>query len=296
MSNTTTFVVDGNFYLHRAMSVVIKRRNPEQLVKNSLTMFLNMMAGDAALLRATHVLVCFDSKRSFRNDLYKGYKANRVKGEGTTVTLDNGQEFHTDITPGALVKPAKVMLDLGGIAHTQVKNREADDMMASAATCLPGKVVIGTRDKDLAKCVNKRVSLYWPIEKKIITTKDVIAHFGVKPEQITDYLSLLGDKIDNIPGIPGCGPVTARKILEKYGTLDVAVKDTDFRDKYKEHKGTLAMARKLVTLDTTIKYNLEDLLPQKVKKELGDHVWAIPTNLKDLADSRKMLAMKGLFG
>lgn len=291
-----TIVIDGNFYLHRAMSVVIKRRNPEQLVKNSLTMFLNMLAGDAAFLKATHVLVCFDSKRSFRNDLYKGYKANRVKGEGTTVTLDSGIEFHTDITPGALVKPAKEVLDLGGIAYSQIKNLEADDLMAGAATNLPDRVVICTRDKDLARCVNKRVSLYWPIEKKVIGQKEVVQHFGVNPVQITDYLSLLGDKVDNIPGIPGCGPKTACKILEEFGDLDTAVKNADFRKKYKDHKATLAMARKLVTLDTTTKYDLADLLPQKVKKELGDLVWSIPTSLKDLADSRKMTSMKGLFG
>jgi DNA polymerase I len=291
-----TLSVDGNYFLHRAMNVVIKRRNPQFLVKNTLTMFLNMISSDAAVLKATHILVCFDAKRSFRHDLYKGYKANRIRGEGTTVTLDNGEEFHTDITPGSLVKPAKEVLDLAGLFYSQKKLYEADDLMASAAVSLPGKIVIDTRDKDLAATVNERVSLYWPVEKKLIGPKEVFKHFGVHPLQITDYLSLLGDKVDNIPGIPGCGPKTACALLLKYGTLDKAIKDPMFRSKYKEHQATLAMARKLVTLRPDVKYDIVDLLPRKVNKDLGDLVWSIPTNLKDLADSRKMTSMKGLFG
>jgi len=292
----TTGIIDGNFYLHRALSVVIKRKNPQHLTRNALTMFLNMVSADLVKHKVSHAMVCFDAKRSFRNDLYKGYKANRIKGEGTTVTLDNGQEFHTDITPGSLVKPAREMLGLAGLYHAQKKMREADDVMASAAVCLPGKVIICTRDKDLARCVDTRVSLYWPVEKQIIGPKEVVKHFGVQPQQITDYLTLLGDKVDNIPGLPKCGPKTALKILETYGSLDKAIKDKEFKAKYAEHKGTLALARKLVTLDTSIKFDLEDLVPNKIDPALGDLVWSIPTALKDLADSRKMLTKKGLFG
>lgn len=289
------FVVDGNFYLWRAMSVVLKRKNPEKLVKNTLTMFLNMVAGDAVMHHSSHVLICFDAKRSFRNDIYSGYKANRTHGE-TTVIFADGREFRTDITPGSLVKPAKEMLDLAGLAHSQVKLREADDLMGSAAISLPCRIVIGTRDKDIARCVNERVSLWWPIEKRLIGPKEVLKHFGVNPIQITDYLSLLGDKVDNIPGVPGCGPKTACAILAKFGSLDDAIKDKAFRLKYHEHRTTLAMARKLVTLKPDTKYNLDDLVPQKIDRALGDLVWAIPNTLKDLAESRKMNKMKGLFG
>lgn len=259
-------------------------------------MFLNMVAGDAAMLHATHVLVCFDAKRSFRNDIYKGYKANRTKSGTTTVILDNGQEFTTDITPGSLVKPAREMLALAGLYTSQKKMMEADDLMGSAAFCIPGRIVIGTRDKDIAVCVNNRVSLWWPIEKKHVTPAVVLKHFGVNPVQITDYLSLLGDKVDNIPGVPGCGPKTACALLLKYGSLDKAVKDPVFRSKYKAHRRTLAMARKLVTLKTDVKYDIEDLVPQKIDTALKELVWAVPDTLKDLAESRKMSKMKGLFG
>lgn len=293
---STTFVVDGNFYLWRALSVVIKRKNTAHLTKNAMTMFLNMVSADAVHHHATHFLACFDARRSFRNDIYKDYKANRVKSGTTTVTLDNGQEFTTDITPGSLVKPAREMLGLAGLYSSQKKMREADDLLGSAALSLPGRIVIGTRDKDIASTVNTRVSLWWPIEKKLIGPAEVLKHFGVKPSQIADYLSLMGDKVDNIPGILGCGPKTACAILAKYGTLDNAVKDKAFREKYDKHKRTLAMARKLVALLPDVTYDLEDLVPQKIDKALGDVVWAIPDRLKDLGEFRKMNKMKGLFG
>lgn len=293
------FCVDGNFYLHRAMSVVIKRKNPEFLVKNTFTMFLSLIASDAALLKATHVVVCLDAKRSFRHDIYKDYKANRTASkEEKVVILDNGKEFRTSITPGSLVKPVKELLTLAGLAYSHKKLYEADDLMASVAKCLSPqiRVVIGTRDKDLAASVTERVSLWWPIEKRLIGPNEVAKHFGVHPNQITDYLSLLGDAVDNIPGIPGCGPKTACKLLEVYGDLDTAIKDPKFRAKYRDHRSTLAMARKLVMLRPDVKYYLDDLIPQKVDPALGALIWSIPTNLKDLADSRKAMSMKGLFG
>jgi DNA polymerase-1 len=258
-------------------------------------MFLNMVAGDAAGLKASHVLVCFDWGRSFRHDLYKAYKANRLKGEPKTYTTDAGTEYTTEITPGALVKPAINVCKLAGLATARHKLYEADDLLGSAAVSISGKVILGTRDKDNAGDVNERVRQYWPQDKKLLGPKEVLAYYGVHPHQIPDYLTLLGDTVDNIPGIPGCGPKTACAILAKYGTLDAAIKDPAFRKKYAAHKSTLAMARKLVTLRRDIKFNLADLVPQKIDTDLGNLVWSIPNSLRDLADSRKAMSMKGLF-
>jgi DNA polymerase I len=290
--------VDGNFFLHRALDVCAKRKDPNHLVKNTFSMFLSMVAADAKTINATHVHVSFDAKRSFRHDIDKNYKANRVKTGGTTIVRDDGSEFHTDVTPGSLVKPAREVLDLAGIAHDQRKAMEADDLLGSLAALAGPKlrVVLDTRDKDLARCVNEYVRLWWPIEKKYIDEAGVLKHFGVRPKQIGDYLSLLGDKVDNIPGVPGVGKDTAAKWLAEYGTLDKALKDKKIKARLSPHMDKLVMARKLVTLKTDIKFDIDEMVPKKINPDLADLVWAIPSSLKDLADSQKLLKMKGLFG
>jgi DNA polymerase-1 len=290
-------VVDGNYTLHRAFSVSAKTRNIEHLVKNTLTLFLQFVCNDALALRATHILVVFDSKRSFRHDLFKDYKATRNKGSNEVVT-STGDTIVLSITAGSLVSKAKVVCELAGLPVAKKKGYEGDDLLGSAASSLPGRVIVSTRDKDAAQTVTEdgRVTLYWPSEKVHLGWKDVVKKFGVKPTQIPEYLALMGDSVDNIPGVPEVGHKTAVKWLAQYDSvLDAYRADEKIKAKLKKHKDLFLLCRKLTTFRSDVTFKIEDLVPQKIDPDLGNHVWKIPDALKDLSDARKYSAKKGLF-
>lgn len=293
----TTFIADGNYYLHRAFSVSAKRRALKDLPKNSLDLFLKFVCTDFVAHKASHLLVTFDAKRSWRHDIYPEYKATRNKG-AIEVTTMKGDTVVLDITPGSLVKDAKKVCQAAGLPFASVKGYEGDDLIGCACASLPGKIVIGTRDKDMASQVSDRVLQYWPSEKKILTEKDVIKIFGVAPRHIPEYLALLGDKVDNIPGIEGVGTKTAAKWLNTYGSIRESVKkDKAVAKKLRPHKTQVALALKLTTLRCDIKFKLDELVPQPMKAEaLSELVWSIPPALKTLSEFREYSKKKGLYG
>jgi DNA polymerase I len=293
-------VFDGNYYMHRAFSIAGKHRNPEHLEKSTLTGFLQSICTTALERRATHVLVCFDSGRSFRKDIYKDYKANRTKNKETTFVQKDGTEFTTTLTPGSLVPTAKKILELSGITHAHKKGYEADDLMACAARSLVSQsakvtVEVNTRDKDLLGEVNDRVKVWWPREKKLIDAKGVVEYWGVTPDKMLDMLTLIGDEIDNIPGIPNWGQATAGGLLNKYGSLKEALRHKKVQEQLRPHMATLRLARQLVKLKTDISFVLDDLVVEDFENELTDYVWKIPEALKNLGDTRKAASIKGLF-
>ena len=294
---TLVYVPDGNYLLHRAFSVSARRRNIKHLEKNTLDLFLKFVCADALSLKATHILVAFDSKRSWRHDIFKDYKANRNKGS-QEVTTNTGDKVTLDITAGSLVKEARLVCELAGLTVGYKKGYEGDDILSSAAKHLPGKVVCGTRDKDCLAVITEdgRVRVWWPSEQIMMDWKAVIKKFGVRPDQIAAYLALCGDKVDNIPGIDGVGDATAAKWLTKYGSLQGMLKDPKIMSKLKPHKSTLVMCKKLTTLSDDIVFKLDDLVPQPIDHSLSDHVWSIPSALRELSDARKFASRKGLFG
>jgi DNA polymerase-1 len=293
---STTVVIDGNYYVHRAFSVAAQKKNPDYWEKNILTSFVSMVGSTAVHLKATHLLVCFDSPRTFRHDIYPKYKANRKKRDTTLVRLPSGQEVEIPGTPGSLVKPARRVLKSVGVATAYKTGKESDDLMAGAAASLPGRVIICARDKDLSAIVTDRVLQWWPIEKKLLGPKEVREKYGVDPGQIRDYLCLLGDDGDNIPGVPNIGPVTARRILNEHGSIANALKDKSVRKLLEPHKRTLIMAKKLVTLDTSSEFDLDALVPESIKvDEASSLLWSVPKSIRDLSDARKASKLKGLF-
>lgn len=292
-----TFAADGNYYLHRAFSVSARTRNINHIEKNTLDLFLKFVCNDALLLKATHILVVFDSKRSWRHDVYKDYKANRNKG-AQEVTTNTGATITLEITAGSLVKKAKQICELAGLPVAQKKGYEGDDLLACVAKSVPGKVVIGTRDKDVHAVITEddRVQLWWPSEKQMMNWKAVIKKFGVRPDQIAAYLALCGDTADNIPGIPNVAHGTASKWLKEHRTLQDMLKDKQIMAKLKPHKATLVLCKKLTTLKDDIVFKIEDLVPQALDHSLKEHVWSIPPSLRELSDARKFASKKGLFG
>jgi DNA polymerase-1 len=125
---------------------------------------------------------------------------------------------------------------------------------------------------------------------------DVIKQFGVRPDQIAEYLALMGDKVDNIPGIPGVANKTAAKWLNTHGSITAMLKDPKIKAKLQPHKSQLVMAKKLTTLRCDLKFKLEDLIPQPLDHSLSEHVWQIPKSLKELSDARLFASKRGLFG
>lgn len=109
-------------------------------------------------------------------------------------------------------------------------------------------------------------------------------------------MCLLGDDGDNIPGVPNIGPVTARRILNEYGSIANALKDKSVRKLLEPHKRTLIMAKKLVTLDTSSEFDLDALVPESIKvDEASSLLWSVPKSIRDLSDARKASKLKGLF-
>jgi DNA polymerase-1 len=289
---------DGNYFLHRSFSHAGKHKRPEDLEKNTLSNFLGSICGLALEHHCSHLLVMFDGPESFRTDISANYKANRPRGDGTILVRSDGSEFETPWTVGKLVKPAKKLLTMAGITYSHKRKYEADDLMGCLAESFgqDHNVVIFTRDKDIAATVTDRVKLFWPREKKLMDKKAVKKYYGVWPRQIRDYLCLIGDGVDNIPGIPNWGPATAAKFLAKYGSITKACEDEEGRAILLPYNKILKINKKLITLRTDQTYKLEDLTIENFDAELQDHIWKIPDSLKQLGDTRKASKIRGLFG
>lgn len=204
------------------------------------------------------IAVIFDSPtKTFRDDLYPEYKATR--GE----------------TPDELksqIQPLYELIQAMGLPLIIEEGVEADDVIATLTQWAIDKhqnVLISTGDKDLAQLVNDQVILINTMTGAILDKKTVPEKFGVNPDQIVDYLTLVGDSIDNIPGIPGVGPKTAAKWLQTFGSLDELLKSADdikgkVGENLRAHRQNLPLSKQLVTLkhDVLLKETWEDLKPQ----------------------------------
>lgn len=293
-------VIDGNYFLHFSFSRAGKHRNIEHIEKNTLTGFLASICNVALQHKCSHLIVCFDGPENFRKSIYKKYKANRHKNDkdGTTFTKPDGTEITTKVTVGTLVKPAKQLLKVAGITYSHKKSYESDDLMACVAKSLGDehRIVIFTRDKDLHATITDNVSVFWPQEKKLMRKAEVIEYFGVKPTQIRDFLALVGDAVDNVPGVPGWGPKTAQEYLRTYGSIKKGLQDKEGYKKLKPYLAEVALAKKLVTLRRDQTYVLEDMTIEPFDESLSELVWKVPDSLKLLGDTRKASVIKGLFG
>ena len=190
------------------------------------------------------------------------------------------------------------MLATSGLYTITRDDLESDDILASLARHLACKVILGTRDKDLAQCVTDRVHMYWPTEKQVITAKEVEKTYGVPPNKIRDYLTLLGDAVDNIPGVPGVAKKTALKILTPWPSLQDAIKsDPEIKAKLLPHRDKIKLARKLIKLDDTdLGVTLDDLVIKRPDLiELKKMVWKTPESLNSIQDMTRMAKTKGLF-
>jgi len=214
--NGPLILVDGSSYLYRAFHAMPNFGNSHGEPTGAIYGVINMLRKLLADYDPEYIAVVFDAKgKTFRNELYPEYKANRPP-------------MPDDL--GVQIAPLHEIIRAMGIPLLVEQGVEADDVigtLATEATREKRECVISTGDKDMAQLVNDHVTLINTMTEMESDNAGVLAKFGVKPEQIIDYLALIGDTSDNIPGVPKVGPKTAVKWLQQYGTLDGVISHAD---------------------------------------------------------------------
>ncbi len=212
----TLLLVDGSSYLYRAFHALPDLRNAAGEPTGAIYGVLNMLRRLLADYKADYLACVFDARgKTFRDEMYAQYKANRPP-------------MPDDL--GAQVGPLLDAIRASGWPLLQIEGVEADDVIGTLAREAEKRglrCVISTGDKDLAQLVSDRVTLVNTMSNERLDPAGVQAKFGVRPERMLDYLTLVGDSVDNVPGVDKVGPKTAAKWLEQYGSLEEVVRHAD---------------------------------------------------------------------
>jgi DNA polymerase-1 len=211
----TLLLVDGSSFLYRAFHAMPDLRSPQGEPTGAIHGVLNMLRKLRHDFPADYSACVFDAKgKTFRDDWYPEYKAHRP-----AMPADLAQQ----------IEPLHQAIAASGWNILMLDGVEADDVIGTLAQqAMDGvRCVIATGDKDLAQLVNERVILVNTMSNEMLDVAGVNAKFGVPPERIVDYLTLVGDTVDNVPGVEKVGPKTAVKWLSQYGTLDNLIAHAD---------------------------------------------------------------------
>jgi DNA polymerase-1 len=205
-------LVDGSSYLYRAYHAMPNLTGPDRFPTGAIHGFIAMLKKLRTGFPAAHAACVFDAKgRTFRDDWYPQYKANRSPMPDDLVRQ---------------IEPIHEAVRLLGWPVLEVPGIEADDAigtLAARAAQAGQRVVVSTGDKDLAQLVNQHVTLINTMSGETLDVQGVKAKFGVAPAQIVDYLTLMGDSVDNVPGVDKVGPKTAAKWIAEHGSLDAVM-------------------------------------------------------------------------
>ena len=260
----TFILVDGSSYLFRAYHALPPLTNSKGHPTGAIHGVMNMLRKLINDLDPKYFAVIFDAKgKTFRNDLYKEYKANRPP-------MDEDLRCQ--------IEPLHEIIRASGWPLLVIDNVEADDVigtLATQASQLSLSTIISTGDKDMAQLVDDNVSLINTMNNGGLMGHDgVVEKFGVKPDQIIDYLTLMGDKVDNIPGVEKVGPKTAAKWINEYGSLDGVIENADqIKGKVGEYLrdalDQLPLSKTLATivLDVPLDSTPTDLIPTEAETE-----------------------------
>ena len=257
-------IIDGYAFVFRAFYSMPNLTRKDNTPVGAVYGFINMLMKIVADKSVTHIVVTFDSgSKSFRNDIYPKYKANRPPcPEGL-------------IPQFPLVREAAEALNLTIIEKVGF---EADDIIATLTNKIDKKncdIFIYSSDKDLMQLVDDDIKMFDPIKNKIIGEAEVIEKFKVKPKQVLDILSLMGDSSDNIPGVKGIGPKGAADLIAEFGNLENLLQNVDNLSKkrakelLKEGKDSAILSKKLASLcfDVPLDFGLEDFLLSQTPME-----------------------------
>ena len=256
-------LVDGSSFLFRAYHAIPPLTNPLGEPTNAIYGVSNMLRKLIAEYHSDYITVVFDAPgKTFRNDLYDQYKANRPP-------------MPDDLR--VQIEPLHYLVRAMGLPLIMESGVEADDVLGALAQHAEQqgfKVIISTGDKDMAQLVTEHIILENTMTNTRMDIQGVIDKFGVKPEQIVDYLALMGDTSDNIPGVPKVGPKTAAKWLEQYQTLENLVANADkitgkIGENLRASLDQLPIAKQLTTIkcDLDLPYGMDDLKRQPVNTD-----------------------------
>ena len=242
MNKPVMLLVDGSSYLYRAFHAMPDLRSPEGFPTGAIHGMVAMMKKLREQIPAAHAACVFDAKGpTFRDAWYDQYKAQRAPMPAPLVQQ---------------IAPIHEVVRLLGWPVVEVPGIEADDAigtLARVAAASGHEVVVSTGDKDLAQLVNDDVTLINTMSNERLDRAGVMAKFGVPPERIVDFLTLVGDVVDNVPGVEKVGPKTAAKWIADFGSLDGVVAAADSikgmtGENLRKALPWLPTARKLVTV------------------------------------------------
>lgn len=252
-------LVDGSSYLFRAFHalppLVSSKGQPTGAVKGVINMIRSLMKN----YEDSNIAIVFDAKgKTFRSKIYTEYKANRPPMP---------DELRSQI------QPIHQIIEAMGLPLLIISDVEADDVigtLSEQATEAGISTLISTGDKDLAQLVNDNVTLINTMTNELLDSESVVAKFGVAPDRIIDYLALMGDKSDNIPGVPSVGPKTAVKWLQEYGSMEGVIENAEavggkVGEKLRENIDLLRLSYELATIKMDVALNVK--IPELVAAE-----------------------------
>jgi DNA polymerase-1 len=257
-ASSPLILVDGSSYLFRAFHAMPPLTNGEGHPTGAIFGVINMIGKLLEQYQPEHIAIIFDAKgKTFRNDMYADYKAHRPP-------------MPDDLR--VQIEPIHQIVKALGLPLLVIEGVEADDVMgtlAHQATQHKMEALLSTGDKDMAQLVNEHITLINTMNDTLMTPETVLEKFGVKPAQMIDYLALVGDTADNIPGIPKCGPKTAAKWLQAFGNIDNLVGNAPMitgkiGEYLRANLEQLALSRQLTTirLDCDLPVKAEDIKRQ----------------------------------
>ncbi|PXF32967.1 DNA polymerase I [Pokkaliibacter plantistimulans] len=263
-------LVDGSSYLYRAYHALPPLTNKAGQPTGAIKGVLSMLRSLRQAYPDSLTVVVFDAKgKTFRDDLYPEYKAHRPP-------------MPDDLR--SQIEPLHQAIRALGYPLLAISGVEADDVIGTLATQawqLQQPTVISTGDKDMAQLVNEHVTLVNTMTDSTMDIEGVKEKFGVAPDRIIDYLALMGDKVDNVPGVPSVGPKTAVKWLSEFGSLEQIVAQADsikgkVGEKLREFADQLPLSKQLVTIrcDVELPQPLTELVMLEPEVELLKSMYA----------------------
>ncbi len=241
------YLIDGSAFIYRAFHAVAPLTNAEGFQTNAVFGFVSMLNKLLKEKLPTHLAVAFDSRgKVFRHEMYPEYKANRPPMPAELA---------------AQLPYIKQVVEALGLVSFEENGIEADDIIGAAAQALSregNKVIIVSGDKDLLQLVDDRITMWDPMNDRVMDSGGVEKKYQVGPPQLLDCFALIGDNSDNVPGVPGIGPKTAAKLIVEYGSLEglyeqvEGLKKSKMKERLIDNREAAFMSRDLIRLKTDV--------------------------------------------
>ena len=266
----SVLLIDGSNYMARGFHAVKGLSTADGFPTNAIKGFLSIVAADIKQLKPTHIVVAFDEKgkKNWRSVLYPEYKQSKARVAAREKIVREGNTLSPQYAP------LLAILKAAGLCVCAIPGEEADDIIGTLAVDFSAQgedVVIASSDKDFAQLVTKKIRLM--NQRKFIGERGVREKFGVAPSMIVEYLGLVGDGVDNIPGVQNIGPKTAAKLLNEHGSLKAVVAhreslSSSMCNNIESHRKKFKWTLPLLTIktDMDLGVSLEDCTAGRFKK------------------------------